>query len=316
MPLSQITPVNATQLTPLLSLRRGWMTQVVWSPDGTRLAVAHGEGIQLYSLDLSIRKFDGGQALIGHSEPVRAVAYSPDGTRLASAGDDGTVRIWSAITGTLEKVFEPKAGAIQSVVFSPDGTRIAFGGHDKSVRVWELAAHGERVTLEGHTEGVQTVTFYPLGYMVASGGWDGTVRFWLWQLDYHRERVKIFTRHEGRVNQIAFSADGTYMASASRNGEMQVWNLTENELMGSTQIANQHGVDALAFSPDGTLLAAASRDMKLNFWQMGASFEAGPVATLEGHRKPVLSVAYHPRGELLATAGGDHTLKIWGIPTG
>jgi WD40 repeat protein len=35
--------------------------------------------------------------------------------------------------------------------------------------------------------------------------------------------------------------------------------------------------------------------------------------TLEGHRKPVLTVAFHPAGNLIASGSGDNTVRLWGV---
>ena len=63
---------------------------VVYSPDGTRLAVPTGIGIWLYdALTLSEPAL-----LMGHSGPVHSVSFSPDGTTLASGSWDGTILLW------------------------------------------------------------------------------------------------------------------------------------------------------------------------------------------------------------------------------
>jgi len=66
------------------------VTAVDWSPDGSLLASANGDGyVQLWDTS-SGRKIDSYR----HSSPVRTVAWSPDSTCLAFGGDDGTIQVW------------------------------------------------------------------------------------------------------------------------------------------------------------------------------------------------------------------------------
>ncbi|RKU11257.1 hypothetical protein C6503_18955 [Candidatus Poribacteria bacterium] len=71
-------------------LGKGRISKVVYSPDGTRLAVASGIGIWLYDAQTG-EELDW---LTGHTDRVLSVAFSPDGSMLASASTNGTLLLW------------------------------------------------------------------------------------------------------------------------------------------------------------------------------------------------------------------------------
>lgn len=72
-------------------LGKGRISDVVYSPDGTRLAVASGIGIWLYDAQTG-EELD---LLIGwYTHILLSVAFSPDGSTLASASTDGTLLLW------------------------------------------------------------------------------------------------------------------------------------------------------------------------------------------------------------------------------
>jgi WD40 repeat protein len=116
--------------------------------------------------------------LYGHTSPVNSVAFSYDGLRIVSGSDDETVRIWDAVSGTIQHTLKGHTGWVSSVAFSFDGLRIVSGSHDDTVRIWDAVSGTIQYTMEGHTDYVTSVTFSSDGLRIVSGSHDHTVRIW------------------------------------------------------------------------------------------------------------------------------------------
>ena len=80
-------------------LGRGWVTQVEFSPDGTRLAVAGSIGIWIYDA----RTYQEIALLTGHTATVESISFSKDGKMLASGIRNRTIRLWDVPKGELRK---------------------------------------------------------------------------------------------------------------------------------------------------------------------------------------------------------------------
>ena len=75
-----------------------------------------------------------------HAKAVNSVAYFPDGERLASASDDGTVKVFSTVSGEVLLELPGHEGGAKCVTVSPDGKTLASGGEkDKAVKVWAVS---------------------------------------------------------------------------------------------------------------------------------------------------------------------------------
>ena len=76
-------------------LGQGWINELKYSPDGTRLAVASSIGVWLYDA----QTYEEIALLTEHTQGVNSIAFSPNSGTLASGGRNGTIRLWDAVTG-------------------------------------------------------------------------------------------------------------------------------------------------------------------------------------------------------------------------
>ena len=115
--------------------------------------------------------------------------------------------------------------------------------------------------------------------------------------------------HTDAVNGVAYSPDGTRLASASSDGTVRVWDAITGQELLTPSPATRTTSDAVAFSPDGRRLASAGDDRTVQVWDVDD--RAAESARFMGHTGPVRSVAFSPDGTRLVSAGWDRTVRVW-----
>jgi WD40 repeat protein len=131
-----------------------------------------------------------------------------------------------------------------------------------------------------------------------------------------QETIAVLGEHPGKVNSVAFSADGKKLVTASGvtglYGVATIWNVDEAKIEAQFQGHRDVLYDA-ELSPDGKTLATASYDAQAILWDVKTG---QPRHTLKGHNGAIYDLAISPDSQLIVTASGDETCKVWSMTSG
>jgi WD40 repeat protein len=272
-------------------------TGVAFSADSKHL-ITCGRDPAIHVWDLGSPSGEGA-ALRDHTAHLYQAIVSPDGTRLASAGGDGRIIIWDF--AARRRLFEltGQHGRILRLAFSPDGRWLASGSWDQTIRLWDLDPREHRLlaVLRGHEREVTSVGFAPDGQTLIATDASGAAT--IWDLKSALS-AGLLGRHPTWVDALAFSPDGTRLASAGYiDPIVKLWDVASRREI-ATFRGHTEPIHRVRFSADGQCVVSCSHDQTVRVWQAGHDH---PVAVLT-NEFPLFGIDISPDGARLAACGG------------
>jgi WD40 repeat protein len=338
----------------------GIVVGVAYSPDGSMAAAATSLGViwiwdTATGQELTRLNYNpgGGERSGAYHDgiSITRVVLSPDGRTLAAGTggymtSGGTVLLWD-VEQRIEIGRLPGSGSMLDMAYSPGGSLLAAVSASSGLRIWDTATWQSVDLLEDYSQEAYSVDFDPQGTTLAVGN-GGTVYLWDIAADEKINELE----NEAFVHDITYSADGSLLAVACDNGNVQIWDVTQGELLTVLEGHTDSSAIVVTFSPDGMLLASGGWDDKVRLWNVGtweevttietnvASLAFSPdgsllaigrgwrqdtlllwdvargeqLAVLDGHTMSVQSVVFSADGSLLISAGWDGTVRLWGLP--
>lgn len=320
------------------------MTEVAFSPDGSRLATGSIESV-IEVWDANSNEPVNGFLFNEDFLPILALSFSPDGKSLAG-GSGHDVRLWDLETNEVILNFTEHTNNVFDLKFVDRS--VASAGLDRKIYVWDMETGEVLTTLAGHQGAVHAIAFRPNNTQLASVSSDGDILIsdigaahevyaietpdafgritvsadgrWMaegvgldakiWNIATGAEQFSL--HHELLVNAVAFSPDGSHLATTDAEGNIQVWDLT-TQTRDLKMKAGSTYLGAVAFSSDGAKIISAGEDNLVRVWD---AQNGNLLFTLQGHAYPITSLAYSPDGKWFVSGGVDNIAIVWDAANG
>ncbi len=212
----------------------------------------------------------------------------PNGRHLLVGLDDGRIDKWDVSTRGKIETIGRQNNWVRAIAVTPDGQHILTGAQGL-VLVWDVTAKEQRPqhVFRGH---------YVLkhGTEISTKGSSET------------------TRAEPIVAIAVSPRDGKLAVSASLDGTVKIWDITNNTEPITLQ-GESYPVSAIVVTPDGQQALLASEDKTVKIWSLPDGRER---PSLEGHTREVNAVAITRKGRYAISVSDDQMLKVWELTTG
>lgn len=195
---------------------------IAFSPDG-RWVANDSFGVKLW--DVRTPTAVTGGAVLSREDDMEKLVFSPDGKLLATANRMGVeVTIWDIESQKVIKTLKQDARSAGALKFSPDLENpflAVVADDDGNIELYALPDWHLHATIT--TAPVYDLAFTPNGKILVSGG-IGDVEFWSLESG---ERITAIERATDWAKSVAFSADGTALATGWSDGILRVWNTSQ-----------------------------------------------------------------------------------------
>jgi serine/threonine protein kinase/WD40 repeat protein len=278
------------------------LSRIAFAPDAKRLAVSRADGVvtlwdvsQLVSGE-SVKAKDceyldsGSPVPMSAPIPATHLAFSPDGKLLATGGGDGKVAIWNP--NTRKRILNLPTGqfslAVADLAFAPDDQTLAISRptlakHEQGVHLWRITGSSENLTADpigiipvGIDGAFAKIGFDPKLGLLATYGVDLPTVFW-----NLTERKGLQAAVGPDCWSLRFSADGSLLAAAHKDGGVSIWDrIGPRDFQSRTTFrAGRAAVQHIALSPDGKSLATAEggHPFHVLVWDVPAKAQSRPV---------------------------------------
>jgi len=233
--------------------------------------------------------------------------WHPKANVIFAGTADGDVYMWK-IPGGECKIFQTHGSKSICGALSESGKELFCGYGDGSVKLWDLKGSSAVFHNEGNKDDpVICVACESTGKLYASGAQSGVINL-------YSETGKSLTNinslsadsQERSIEGLVFSPESNYIASASLNGVVNIWNLQTQR--SRHELKHPTGVSHLIWLKSTNIILTACLDGTLRLWDSNTGTLN---KELRGHRGNILDFFVFDNEKQVVTAGDDETSRIF-----
>jgi WD40 repeat protein len=226
------------------------------SPDGNSLVAAGlfpsdetSNYVELYNLnDLKAAP----KKIKGYSHAIENVSFTKDGKGFYARDNSGKSIKYSDLS-TSKEVIKPPV-KINAIDLSADGNKIVGAGENGSLYIWDVMTNYSVTEVKDLGKHLTSVTIAPEGRRIVVGDNTGILKIYDSQTGFV---IRTLPGHESSIEEIQFNHAGTFMASASKDKTVRLWNMSRLKEQPIKLSDHRDWVWSVTFTPDDEQLLAS-----------------------------------------------------------
>ncbi|PTB38880.1 uncharacterized protein TrAFT101_006907 [Trichoderma asperellum] len=279
----------------------------------------------------------------GHDKGITALVGTSDGNGVLTGSFDGRVCSWDLETGAAT-VVDGQSHTNQVTQFAANEGKVYSVGWDDTIKAIDESAKtflGESAKLPGQPKGAASagdvvyvatlagVAAYsngkllketPLdftpeaiaahGSYVAIGGQGSTAKIYTSDSSGNLEYKESVSSPLGTITALAFSKDGSHLATGTSVGKILVFKVGSWELVTDRWSAHTARVTCISWDDSGSYAASGSLDSHIFIWCLEKRLQGQRIKAPNAHLDGVTGITWIAGGRV-ASSGKDATVKIW-----
>lgn len=259
-----------------------------------------------------------GVVLPGDTEGFTVLAIGERGSTLALGSASGSVHLWDVDRPQQQAVhLVGHAGQVLALAMTADGRWLVSSGEDGTVRLWDASSSGQ-----GSASHLMTTQPAPvsavavLGEHIISGNLRGELQAWSMHAAPSLALTSLVDSqraHTRSVTALAVDPQGQWVASASVDHTVRVWQVSKGALRAGSPLLHESAVTNVAFSPNGAWLATTAVDGTVRLWPRAQVTKGTPTHVLEGDSAELLALTFNRASNAVYAAGVHGRVYRWDL---